>query len=639
MNFCQEGVSFLILLQGKSLTKSYGAEMVFDNISFVIKEGEKVGLVGPNGAGKTTIFRCLTGKEDLDAGEIMIGSRYSIGYLEQIPEYPPGTILLDVVLDMFADIFAMRDKLRKLERQMGKADGNDLEKIMEQYSKLTNEYEQLGGFSVEAKTRRILKGIGFSDNDFNREVNKFSGGEKTRASLAKLLVREPDLLLLDEPTNHLDLKALEWLENYLKNYQGAVLVISHDRYFLDQVITRILEIKDQQLKSFPGNYSRFLVLKKEQEIAHIRAYEKQQEEIKKKEEYILKYKAGIKSKQARGRQKHLARLERLDAVKNEGTISLDIKEIGGTGDIVLEVEKLGMSYADKKLFSGLNFTIYKGEKVALIGGNGTGKSTILKIIVNKLTPLQGSIRLGSRVKTAYFDQEHKELDNNNRVIDEIMFNFNIDENEARKKLAQVMFQDDDVFKSVGDLSGGEKGRLSLLKIILKKPNLLIMDEPTNHLDIASKEVVENFLNDFTGTVLLVSHDRYLLDEVTDRTLELEEGTITNYLGNYTYYKTKKTEMERIEKEREKAQLRSQKYKPEKPRINKSKLKEEIKILEEKIEKMEGKIEFLSSELANSETYQDEQKSKEMVTEFKKTELELPKLYEEWEELTVLLENC
>jgi ATP-binding cassette subfamily F protein 3 len=632
------GVDGLIILQSKDLAKWYGAEKVFENISFIINEGEKVGLVGPNGAGKTTLFRCITGEEPLDSGEIVLGSKSNIGYLQQIPYYPEGTTLLDAVLDSFSDIFVMRDQIRSLEKEMGKVVGSDLEKTMDRYSNLTHEYEQAGGFSCEAKARKIIKGLGFGDEDLNREINKFSGGEKTRAGLARLLVREPDLLLLDEPTNHLDLRALEWLETYLKNYQGAVLLISHDRYFLDEVVTRILELTNQRLKTFPGNYSKFLKLKKEQELAQAKAYEKQQKEIQEIEEYILKYKAGVKSKQARGRASRLARLEKIEKGKSEGSIHLSIGDIKGTGEIVLKAENLRMAYTGKELFSDLSITIYKGEKIALIGGNGTGKSTLLKLIIGKLEPLEGRIYVGSRVKIGYFDQEHQDLNNNHRVIDEIMYTFNFSENEARDKLAQVLFHGDDVFKSVADLSGGEKGRLAILKIILDQPNFLVLDEPTNHLDLASKEVVEDFLINYKGTILLVSHDRYLLDRVTDRTLELDAGTISNYLGNYSYYKWKKLEFSNLKEEKKDKKSKTFSREQEKPKINKSQLKEEIVVLEEKIEAMEAEKEKLSRELADPVTYQNEERSKEKVNEFKRIEEELPLLYDRWEELNINLEK-
>jgi len=629
----------LIVLQGKNLTKSYGVETVFEDVSFIITEGEKIGLVGPNGAGKTTLFRCLTGEEHLGGGEVTIGNKYTMGYLEQIPNYPLGTALMDCVLDSFADVFQMRDHLRSLEKEMGERSGKDLDKLLDKYSLLTHEYEEAGGFSCEAIARRIIKGLGFKDEDLNRDVNTFSGGEKTRAGLARLLVREPDLLLLDEPTNHLDLQALEWLESFLKTYRGAVFLISHDRYFLDEVVNKVFELDNKQLKTFSGNYSKYLVLKKEQELAQAKAYEKQQKEIQKIEEYILKYKAGIKSKQARGRASQLSRLERIEKLPGQNSFELKAGAPGETGDIVLQAIELEMAYDGTKLFSGLNVNIYKGEKVALIGGNGTGKSTILKLATGSLLPKQGLVTLGSRVKVGYFDQEHKNLDKNKRVIDEIMDNYALNEGQARNKLAQVLFQDEDVFKKVADLSGGEKGRLSILKIILDEPNFLILDEPTNHLDISSQEAVEDFLSDFPGTLLIVSHDRFLLEKITQRTLELEKGVLNNYLGSYSYYKEKKDELQRLKDEEQNQKVKVTVKVQEKPKVNKSKLREEIKNLEVKIQSLEQFKETLSGELADPNTYQDEEKSRLKVAEFKRTEEELPMLYEEWERLCIILEEA
>ncbi|KJS85319.1 MAG: hypothetical protein JM58_09020 [Peptococcaceae bacterium BICA1-8] len=629
----------MIVLQGKNMTKSYGVETIIEDVSFIINEGEKIGLVGPNGAGKTTLFRCLTGEEQMDRGEVTMGNKCTMGYLEQIPSYNLGTTLMDCVLDSFADVFQMRDLLRSLEKEMGARSGEDLEKLLEKYSLLTHEYEAAGGFSCEAFARRIIKGLGFTDEDLNRDVNTFSGGGKTRAGLARLLVREPDLLLLDEPTNHLDLQALEWLESFLKSYRGAVFLISHDRYFLDEVVSKVFELDNKQLKSFAGNYSKYLVLKKEYELAQARAYEKQQKEIQKIEEYILKYKAGIKSKQARGRASQLSRLERVEKLPDQNSFELKAGALGETGDIVLQAVELEMAYEETKLFSRLNVNIYKGEKVALIGSNGTGKSTILKLATGGLLPKQGQVTLGSRVKMGYFDQEHRNLDKNKRVIDEIMDNYALNEGQARNKLAQVLFQGDDVFKRVADLSGGEKGRLSILKIILDEPNFLILDEPTNHLDISSQEAVEDFLSDFPGTLLIVSHDRFLLDKITQRTLELEKGILHNYLGSYSYYREKKDEIQRLKDEGQNQKAKVTVKVQEKPKINKSKLREEIKALEEKIQTLEEYKESLSIELADPNTYQDEEKSREKVAEFKRTEEELPMLYEKWEALCILLEEA
>ena len=634
----------MIILQGKNLSKSYITNLIFDHVDFHIQEGEKVGLVGPNGTGKSTLFRCITSEESFDSGTLSMSARHTMGYMEQMPEFAPGFTLLDAVLEMFQDIFAMRDQLRHLEHEMGMQDGEALENLLEEYSRLTHSYEDLGGFSCESRAKGIIKGLGFDDDDFNREIACFSGGEKTRASLARLLVREPDLLLLDEPTNHLDLDALDWLENFLRNYRGAVLVISHDRYFLDQVTTRTLELNHHTLKSYNGNYSRYTELKAEQELAQMRAYEKQQAEIARTEEYIRKYKAGIKSKQARGREKQLSRVERLEAVGHNKSMLLNMHEVSGSGEVVLEIRDLAMQYPDKILFSDFTDTIYKGEKIGLIGGNGVGKSTILKIIMGQIEATSGTVKTGSRVKVAYYDQEHRQLNPKNKIIDEIVYQYDVTLNEARDLLAQVLFFGEDVEKRIGDLSGGEKARVALLKIILDEPNLLIMDEPTNHLDISAKEIVEEFLLAFPGTVFMVSHDRYLLDSVCTRTIVLENRKLMSYLGNYSYYRQKAAELERAAREKQEeleAELaRKIANKPaaqDKPKINKQKTRKEIEALEAQIQESEMRSEELSALLADGATYQDEEKSKLLVSEYKALEESIPLLYEKWEELQMLLE--
>ena len=634
----------MIILQGKNLSKSYITNLIFDHVDFHIQEGEKVGLVGPNGTGKSTLFRCITNEESFDSGTLSMSARHTMGYMEQMPEFAPGFTLLDAVLEMFQDIFAMRDQLRHLEHEMGMQDGEALETLLDEYSRLTHSYEDLGGFSCESRAKGIIKGLGFDEDDFNREIACFSGGEKTRASLARLLVREPDLLLLDEPTNHLDLDALDWLENFLRNYRGAVLVISHDRYFLDQVTTRTLELNHHTLKSYNGNYSRYTELKAEQEMAQMRAYEKQQAEIARTEEYIRKYKAGIKSKQARGREKQLSRVERLEAVGHNKSMLLNMHAVSGSGEVVLEIRDLAMQYPDKVLFSDFTDTIYKGEKIGLIGGNGVGKSTILKIIMGQIEAASGTVKTGSRVKVAYYDQEHRQLNPKNKIIDEIVYQYDVTLNEARDLLAQVLFFGEDVEKRIGDLSGGEKARVALLKIILDEPNLLIMDEPTNHLDISAKEIVEEFLLAFPGTVFMVSHDRYLLDSVCTRTIVLENRKLMSYLGNYSYYRQKAAELERAAREKQEeleAELaRKTANKPaaqDKPKINKQKTRKEIEALEAQIQESEMRSEELSALLADGATYQDEEKSKLLVSEYKALEESIPLLYEKWEELQMLLE--
>lgn len=634
----------MIILQAKDLCKYFGAENIFAKVSFVIKQGEKVGLIGPNGAGKTTLFKCLTGEEILDSGDIISGEKLALGYLQQMPHYPTGTSLFDILIDSFTDVLDLREKMAQLEKDMGIVKEAELTKIMNQYARVTQEYEQAGGFSCEALIRRITSGLGFSEPELGRDINSFSGGEKTRASLAKLLVREPDLLLLDEPTNHLDLQTIEWLESYLKNYHGSVLLISHDRYFLDKVTTKTLELEFGTIHTFGGNYSRYLDLKEEKLIAQQRAYEKQQKHIEATEEYISKYRAGIKSKQARGRQSQLNRLERIDSPLDSVAINLNSLDpnVSRTGNQVLKVTDLSFGYDGIELLKDIDFEINFGDKVALIGSNGTGKTTLLKLITGELQALEGNIDVGSRVKVGYYDQHHSDLDANKRVVDELMHNFVLTETEARCYLGAILFQGDDVFKLVKDLSGGEKGRLSFLKLLLTKPNFLILDEPTNHLDISSKEIIEDFLWEYTGTILMVSHDRYFLDKVANRTIELAEGRLINYLGNYSYYKEKKECLttERLIKQeaREKKNEKNTNFEKQ-PKINKAKTREKISFIEKTIEAMELRLQELGELLADASSYQDEESAKELIKEYKTLEEIIPATYEEWETLNDALSNA
>ena len=632
----------MIILQAKEVQKSFGAETILENVNFVLQEGEKVGLVGPNGAGKTTLFRCLIGEDSFDGGEISRSDKISLGYMEQIPEYPEGTSLFEAALDSCHEVLALRVDLRQVEEAMAQATEQELEKLLAKYGVLTEEYEREGGYSLENKIRRVSKGLGFGEEDLKREVNHFSGGEKTRVSLMKLLLREPQLLLLDEPTNHLDMEAMEWLEDFLKGYSGAVLVISHDRYFLDQVASRIIELEKGKTQSFNGNYSRYLILKEELILTQTRAYNKQQAEIQKTEEYIERFRAGIKSKQARGRQSKLNRVERLDApgVNEKIKFNADSLKVGASGDLVLEANEVSKTFGNRKLFNDVNLRIYQGDKIALIGGNGTGKSTLLKIILNKIEADHGSIRFGSRVKVSYYDQEHQDLMPENRLIDELMFNFTLNEAEARNHLATMLFREDDVFKRVKDLSGGEKGRLAFLKILLTGANFLILDEPTNHLDIDSKLVIEEYMDQYPGTVFFISHDRYFIDLIADKVLELDNMQIKEYLGNYTDCKEKKAYLLKLAEEKarelcqdspkQKKQGQNQEDKAEKQRIKR--LERSLAETEEHIAALEEELNLLGELLADTETYQDEEKAKTLVIKYKNCEEEIALAYQEWENL-------
>ena len=522
------------------LGKSFGVRQVFSNVSFEIKEGERLGLVGPNGAGKSTLLKCILGYEELDEGQVVKSSVATIGYLQQDVNLGDES-LAEEIQKAWTDVHRLEDQLAELTKKLEveEATESDLSRL----DYLQNRLEWLGGYDYEAKTKRIVYGLGFTDEDLDKPVNSFSGGQKTRINLAKALVRRPDFLFLDEPTNHLDMEMLEWLEGYLSAYPGGILVVSHDRYFLDRIINGVVELEHHKVTTFRGNYSRYIAQREERQKAALAAYEKQQEYIKKTEEYIDKYRAGIKSKMARGRQSQLNRLERLDAPETTSSLRFQFPPAAMSADKVLVFDKVSVGYADKKqgtktIANNLSFVIRRGEAVALIGPNGAGKSTIVKSIVGELHPQEGHIDVGNRVQIGYFSQEHEELHPTWQVVDEIMNNFNYSEEKARNVLGMFKFKADDVLKLVGDLSGGERARLALLKLFLQGDNFLVLDEPTNHLDIPTREIVEQALQQFGGTCFIISHDRYFLDQVSTRTLSLEDGVITEYLGNYSYYKEK-----------------------------------------------------------------------------------------------------
>lgn len=522
------------------LSKSFGVRQVFNKVSFEIKHGERVGLVGPNGAGKSTLMKCLLGIEEYDEGQVVKDSATTIGYLQQDINLGDDSLAIEIQ-KAFADVQYWEQQLQEVSAKL-ETNPHD-ESLLKQLARIQDRLDWLGGYDYETQSRRIAYGLGFSDEDLTKSVSEFSGGQKTRINLAKALVRRPDFLFLDEPTNHLDMDMLEWLENYLSSYGGGILIISHDRYFLDRVTTRIVELEHHKATSYRGNYSRYVEQREAQHKAQQNAYEKQQEYIRKTEEYIDKYRAGIKSKMARGRQSQLNRLERLDAPETSQTLKFRFPKAEFSADKVLTVEELFLSYGERDIVEDVSFMIRRGEAVALIGPNGAGKSTLLKAITGELTPEAGFIDIGSRVSVGYFSQEHEELHPAWTPIDEIMSHFNYSEEKARNVLGMFLFQGDDVFKEIRDLSGGERARLSLLILFLQGNNFLILDEPTNHLDIPTREVVEEALMNFTGTLLVVSHDRYFLDKVAKRTLVLEPEGVEEYLGNYSYYKAKLKEQQ------------------------------------------------------------------------------------------------
>lgn len=530
------------------LGKSFGIREIFKDISFEIKTGDRLGLVGPNGAGKSTLLKCIMGLEEPDAGQVVIDDAASIGYLQQDISLGNDS-LEEEIQKAWRDVQHLEEQLQEVTTRLEQQPDN--ERDLQRLAHLQERLEWLGGYDYEAQSRRIAYGLGFTDEDLKKPADEFSGGQKTRINLAKALVRRPEFLFLDEPTNHLDMDMLEWLEGYLSAYRGGILIVSHDRYFLDRVATGIVELDHHKATVYKGNYSRYLQLRDERMKAARTAYEKQQEYIRKTEEYIDKYRAGIKSKMARGRQSQLNRLERLEAPETSQHLRFTFPPAAVSADKVLVVEEVSVGYGNRDIIDDVSFTVRRGEAVGLIGPNGAGKSTLVKAIMGELVPEIGFIDIGNRVQIGYFSQEHEELHDHWTVLEEIMNNFNYSEEKARNVLGMFLYRGDDVFKTVGDLSGGERARLALLKLFLEGDNFLVLDEPTNHLDIPTREVVEEALQRFEGTCFVISHDRYFLDKVAKRILVLDEGKITEYGGNFSYYKEKlheQAERERLANE-------------------------------------------------------------------------------------------
>ena len=520
----------------EKLGKSFGVREIFSNVSFTIRQGERLALVGPNGAGKSTLMKCILGIEEHDEGIIVKDSSITIGYLQQDVNLGDAS-LEEEIQTAWADVQHLEAQLHSLSKELEQREAT--EQDLRRLSYLQDRLEWLGGYDYEKQSQRIAYGLGFTDEDLKKKASEFSGGQKTRINLAKALVRRPDFLFLDEPTNHLDMPMLEWLEGYLKSYKGGIVIISHDRYFLDQVATEVVELAHHKIHTYKGNYSQFLKQREQQRLAHQRAYDKQQEHIRKTEEYIDKYRAGIKSKMARGRQSQLDRLERLEAPDQDREFAFTFPKPEMSADRVLMMDDVAIGYdRQDPVATHITTTLRRGDVVGLIGANGAGKSTLVKTIMGELDTIDGSISTGNRVQTGYFSQEHEELHPTWSVLQEVMSPYDMSEESARSILGAFQFRGDDVFKLVGDLSGGERARVALLKLFLEGRNFLILDEPTNHLDIPTRETVEQALQQFEGTLLIISHDRYLLDAVAKRIIVLEAGGIEEFHGNYSYYKEK-----------------------------------------------------------------------------------------------------
>lgn len=629
------------------LGKSFGVRQVFSNVSFEIKEGDRIALVGPNGAGKSTLLKCILGIEELDEGQVVMSPVASIGYLQQDVNLGDAS-LAEEIETAWEDVHALENKLQELTTYLEthEASESDLQRL----DYLQNRLEWLGGYDYEQKTKRIVYGLGFTDEDLYKPANAFSGGQKTRINLAKALVRSPDFLFLDEPTNHLDMEMLEWLEGYLSSYRGGILIVSHDRYFMDRIVTGVVELDHHKATTYRGNYSRYVAQREDRLKADTIAYEKQQEYIKKTEEYIDKYRAGIKSKMARGRQSQLNRLERLEAPETSHSLDFKFPPAAMSADKVLVLDHVSVGYkTDDPIIDDVSVVVRRGESVALIGPNGAGKSTMVKAIVGELFPTEGHIDIGNRVQVGYFSQEHEELHDRWQVVDEIINNYNFTEEKARNVLGSFLFKGDDVFKLVGDLSGGERARLALLKLFLQGDNFLILDEPTNHLDVPTREIVERALQQFGGTCFIISHDRYFLDQVSTRTLVLENKGLTEYLGNYSYYKEKLKEqqdiaaltevVEEVAKEDVKSEAKTISTSPSdepKKKTNTYMVEKQLAEVEEEIARLEATMKMYEVQLANPVVQQDLAEMENISKQLSDTESNLQKLYEKWEHFSELL---
>ena len=641
-----------MILNATNISKSFGSNEIIKDANFLVNEHEKVAIVGVNGAGKTTLLKILTGEEHADSGNVILAKDAKLGYLRQINNVDSTLSIIDELYTVIEHILNMEKRMLEMQEQMQHLSGEELEELYSSYTALTHSYELMDGYAAKSKVIGILKGLGFDENDFDRKINTLSGGQKTRVFLAKLLLEEPDIILLDEPTNHLDLRSIEWLESYLLNYKGAVIIVSHDRYFLDKIVSKVIDIENAEVQMYSGNYSDFSAKKQMLLDAKMKEYLNQQQEIKHQEAVITKLKQFNREKsikRAESRQKQLEKIERVEAPKTHienMRLSLDI--LKESGKDVLTVHDLSKSFDEKHLFSNINFEIKRGERVAIIGDNGTGKTTLLKIINGLLTPDTGEVIYGSNVSIAYYDQEHQVLHMDKTLFDEISDTYpEMNNTQIRNILAAFLFTGEDVYKKIGDLSGGERGRVSLVKLMLSKANFLLLDEPTNHLDILSKDVLESALNSFPGTICYVSHDRYFINKTATRILDLTGNRLLNYIGNYDYYIEKREAVEGAanlsknnieEKPTEISDSKQEWIENKTAQAQKKKVTNALNKCEKEIEKLEEKLALIDEEFANPEISSNVGKLMELQKEKTALEEKLEKLMNEWEELTLSLEE-
>ena len=637
-----------MILSCNNISKSFGTDVIIKSCSFNIEDHEKAAIVGINGAGKSTLLKIITGIEPADTGLVTLAKDKTLGYLAQQQNLGSDNTIYDELLSVKQYILDMEKELRSIEKRMNTADGDELENLMKKYSDLNHRFEMENGYAYKSEITGVLKGLGFSEEDFTLNVNTLSGGQKTRFALGRLLLAKPDIILLDEPTNHLDMESIRWLENYLLNYNGAVLIVAHDRYFLDKIVSKIIELDNGVATVFSGNYTDYAAKKAILRNMKLKEYLNQQREIKHQEDVITKLKQFNREKsikRAESREKMLDKIEIVDKpqeLNDKMNIKLEPNVVSGND--VLTISGLSKSFDDITLFDNIDIEIKRGERVALIGNNGTGKTTILKLINGIIEPDSGSIYLGAKVNIGYYDQEHHVLDPDKTIFDEIRDAYpDLNNTQIRNTLAAFLFTNEDVFKYIRDLSGGEKGRVSLAKLMLSNANFLILDEPTNHLDIVSKEILENALNNYTGTVLFVSHDRYFINAAATRIIELSNKTVVNYIGNYDYYLEKRdilsakpintvssADIEHAKKAADsKASWQEEKVK----QAQLKKIKNELKRTEERIANIEERIDKLDNMYADPAISSDTAKLMEIHTEKEELSKELDKLYDRWGELT------
>ena len=637
-----------MILACQNIQKAFGTDVILKNASFHIEEREKAAIVGINGAGKSTLLKIIMHQLDPDGGEVILAKGKTIGYLAQHDAVSSENTIHDELLSVKAELLAMEKRIRELELEMKSLSGEALENVLETYNRLNTQFERENGYAIQSEISGVLKGLGFTEEDFTKKVSTLSGGQKTRVALGKLLLSHPDLILLDEPTNHLDMNSIAWLETYLLNYSGAVLIVAHDRYFLNRVVTKIIEIDQGNVTTFMGNYSDYSMKKAQVRQAQVNAYLNQQREIKHQQEVIARLKSFNREKsirRAESREKMLDKIEVLEKPTEANTeIHIHLTPRVISGNDVLKVEGLKKGFDGHTLFSDLNFEVKRGERVAIIGNNGTGKTTILKILNGVIAPDAGSFTLGSKVHIGYYDQEHHVLHMEKTLFEEISDTYpNMSNTEIRNVLAAFLFTGDDVYKRIQDLSGGERGRVSLAKLMLSEANFIILDEPTNHLDITSKEILENALNQYEGTVLYVSHDRYFINQTATRILELTGNTLVNYIGNYDYYLEKKEELTAIYVPGENAAsaVASDKAETESKidwqqqkelQAKERKRKNTLKKTEDQIAALEKRNAEIDALLASQEVATDVGKCIKLSKEKAQIGDELSALYETWEEL-------